>query len=500
MTDHRQYEEFARQGFRRIPLVRTLPRETHTPLSVYRALGTGKNSCLLESVEKDGSWGRYSIIGLPARTVLEVRDGNLRVLDADGAVQETLSAVDPFAAVEEFRQRMNAPSIAELPAFYGGLVGYFAYDALRYVEPRLAASAPAAHPLQTPDVLLVVVEEAAVLDAVEENLKLVVHADPREENAWQRARQRLDALEEQLRRPLPEEAPLEMHFAASDHAIEEEAVCTSGYETYVAGVEKVREYILAGDVMQVVPSRRMSLPFAAAPFDFYRALRELNPSPYMYFLDFGEFYVIGSSPEILVRLRGEQLSTRPIAGTRRRGHDPAEDLAMERELLSDPKELAEHLMLIDLGRNDLGRVAQIGSVRATEKMAVERYSHVMHIVSTVTGGIREGLGAVDALRATLPAGTLSGAPKIRAMEIIDELEPVRRSMYGGAVGYLSLHGNMDMAVAIRTVLLRDQTLYIQAGGGIVADSDPDLEWKETCNKARVMLRAAAVARKVETRT
>ncbi len=479
------------------PVVRELPVGAHTPLSVYQCLAQGPGSCLLESVEGGQRWARYSIIGLPVKTVITVDGGRLTVR-RNGAVTEERSWEDPLVGLRALcaRYRYQAATVSELPVFHGGLAGYFAYDILRYAEPRLADTAPPANPLGTPDIALMLVEELAVIDRETRTLKLIVHINPQEEGAEARAEVRLAEMAEHLAQPPLERPPLDL-AAADAAAIESEAECGFGRPRYEEAVERIREYILAGDVMQVVPSRRLSLPFTAEPLDFYRALRALNPSPYMYFLNFGDFHIVGSSPEILARLREREVTTRPIAGTRRRGRDAAEDKALEQELLADPKEIAEHLMLIDLGRNDVGRIAEVGSVRLLERMVVERYSHVMHIVSTVTGRLSPGLDAFDVLRATLPAGTLSGAPKIRAMEIIDELEPVRRSMYGGAVGYISWSGDMDTAVAIRTVVIRDGTLYVQAGGGIVADSKPALEWEETCSKARAMLRAAAMVRSME---
>jgi anthranilate synthase component 1 len=380
------------------------------------------------------------------------------------------------------------PSIGTgLPRFIGGLVGYFGYDTIRYIEPRLA-ECPNPDPLQTPDILLMVSEDMVVFDNLSGKLFIITLVDPAGEQAYAEAQRRLDAWVERLRtgRPVYRRNP-------TAHVVgEQDFVSSFSQEGYEAAVRRIKEYIVAGDCMQVVPSQRMSIPFQAAPLDLYRALRSLNPSPYMYFLNLGDFHIVGSSPEILARLEDGLVTVRPIAGTRPRGATEAEDRALEAELLSDPKELAEHLMLIDLGRNDVGRVSEIGTIKLTDKMIVERYSHVMHIVSNVTGRLRSGLTAIDVLRATFPAGTLSGAPKIRAMEIIDELEPVKRGIYAGAVGYLSWSGNMDMAIAIRTAVIKDGTLHIQAGGGIVADSVPSREWEETLNKRRAMFRAVAM--------
>ncbi|MBT4518833.1 MAG: anthranilate synthase component I, partial [Halieaceae bacterium] len=403
---------------------------------------------------------------------------------------ESAEVDDPLAFTEAFQQRYRTAPQADLPVFHGGLVGYFGYDTVRYVEPRLQASTPPDE-LGTPDILLMVSEEVLVFDNLAGTIRLIVNADPTVENALETANARLRELEARLPEPMPPLPPVTLNPLGAQE-LEGQAASNFTQPEYEDVVNKVKEYVLAGDVMQVVPSRRMSLPFTAPPLNLYRALRNLNPSPYMVFLDLDDFHIVGSSPEILARVEDGLVTVRPLAGTRRRGHTEAEDAALEAELLADPKELAEHLMLIDLGRNDIGRIADIGSVTLTDKMEVERYSHVMHIVSNVTGALTAGKSAIDVLRATLPAGTLSGAPKIRAMEIIDEMEPVKRGIYGGAVGYISWAGDMDTAIAIRTAVIKDGKLYIQAGGGIVADSIPALEWKETMNKARVMFRAASM--------
>jgi anthranilate synthase component 1 len=374
--------------------------------------------------------------------------------------------------------------------FHGGLVGFFAYDVVRYVEPRLAASCPRDE-LGTPDILLMLSDEVLVFDNLAGTAHLVVNADPAQEGAWEAATARLQQMLATLAAPVEPLAPVSL-AGADGSALEAQARSSLSREAFEAAVNSIKEYVLAGDVMQVVPSQRMSVPFSAPPLNLYRALRNLNPSPYLYFLDLEDFHVVGSSPEILVRAEAGKVTVRPIAGTRRRGSSEAEDRALEEELLADPKEIAEHLMLIDLGRNDVGRIADTGTVRLTENMVIERYSHVMHIVSNVEGQLRDGLSAMDALRAALPAGTLSGAPKIRAMEIIDELEPVKRGVYGGAVGYLSWAGDMDTAIAIRTAVISGGELHIQVGAGVVADSVPASEWQETLDKARAVLRAAAM--------
>ena len=359
---------------------------------------------------------------------------------------------------------------------------------MRFVESRLADSAPADE-LGTPDILLMASDEVAVFDNLSGTIMLVVHVDAKEVGALEKAEARLDELEHKLAQPTPELPPMNMQ---ADGISEKDFVSSFGEQDFKAAVNKIKDYVMAGDVMQVVPSQRLSAPFDASPINLYRALRRLNPSPYMYFLDLADFHIVGSSPEVLARLEDGLVTVRPIAGTRKRGETPEEDQAMEDEMLADPKEIAEHLMLIDLGRNDVGRISKTGTVKLTEKMRVERYSHVMHITSNVVGEVVDGMGALEVLKATLPAGTLSGAPKIRAMEIIDELEPVKRGIYGGAVGYIGWNGTMDTAIAIRTAVIKDGMLHVQAGAGVVADSVPELEWKETNNKARALMRAAAM--------
>jgi len=483
------FAALAAQDYNRIPVSREVLADLETPLSAYRKLAEGPYSFFFESVQGGEKWGRYSIIGLPCRTLLKAFGTRVEVW-VDGELSESETVADPLAFAEAFQHRYRTAPRPDLPVFHGGLVGYFGYDTVRYVEPRLLAGTPPDR-LGTPDILLMVSEEVLVFDNLSGTIRLVVNADPGRENALDHARARLGELIERLRAPVP---PLpDVNLAAADSAaLEQSAESDFTQAQYEASVDKIKEYVLAGDVMQVVPSQRMSIPFEAPPLNLYRALRNLNPSPYMYFLDMEDFHIVGSSPEILARLEKGVVTVRPIAGTRRRGHTEAEDRAMEEELLADPKEIAEHLMLIDLGRNDVGRIAATGSVLLTDRMTVERYSHVMHIVSNVTGTLQAGKSAFDVLRATLPAGTLSGAPKIRAMEIIDELEPVKRGIYGGAVGYISWAGDMDTAIAIRTAVIKDGRLYVQAGGGVVADSVPKLEGKETHNKARAMFRAASM--------
>ncbi len=485
MTEQ-EFFDLARQGYNRIPLVAELPGDLETPLSVYLKLGAAPYSYLLESVVGGERFGRYSFIGLPARTVLRVR-GHLLFVEVDGKQVEEHTLPDPLAFIAEFQARYKAAPVAGLPRFTGGLAGYFGYDTIRYIEKRLT---PENNPellakddaLHTPDILLMLTEELAVFDNLAGKLYLITHADPMQTDAYSKGHLRLAALTEQLKTPvsLPSETPI----------AEAEPESEFGEAEFKAVVQKAKDYIAAGDIMQVVLSQRMSRPFAASPLSLYRALRSLNPSPYMFYYDLGGFHVVGSSPEILVRLEGDEVTLRPIAGTRPRGLTREDDERLAAELLADPKECAEHLQLLDLGRNDTSRVAVTGSVRVTEHMQIERYSHVMHIVSNVEGKLKPGLTALDVLRASFPAGTVSGAPKVRAMEIIDELEPSKRGIYAGAVGYLAFNGDMDLAIAIRTAVVKDGMLYAQAGAGIVADSVPDNEWMETLNKARAVIRAA----------
>ena len=484
-----EFAALAAQGYNRIAVSTEVLADLETPITAYRKLAQGPYSYFFESVQGGEKWGRYSIIGLPCHTMLKVYGHRAEIWDG-GEITERLEVEDPLAYAESFRQRYRTAPREDLPVFHGGLVGYFGYDTVRYVEPRLAESVPPDQ-MGTPDILLMVSDEVLVFDNLSGTIRLVVNVDPARDDALEKGLDHLDRLVARL--PQPMEPLPDVSLAAADSAeLEAEAESDFTRQDYEEAVEKVKEYVLAGDVMQVVPSQRMSIPFDAPPLNLYRALRNLNPSPYMYYLDLDDFHIVGSSPEILARLEHGVVTVRPIAGTRRRGHTEEEDNAFEAELLADPKEIAEHLMLIDLGRNDVGRIAETGSVELTDKMIVERYSHVMHIVSNVTGKLKPGRTAIDVLRATLPAGTLSGAPKIRAMEIIDELEPVKRGVYGGAVGYISWAGDMDTAIAIRTAVIKEGRLYVQAGGGVVADSVPRLEWKETHNKARAMFRAAAM--------
>ncbi|MEX0730489.1 MAG: anthranilate synthase component I [Aquisalimonadaceae bacterium] len=485
------FQALADQGHNRIPVIREVLADLDTPLSTYLKLADGPYSFLLESVQGGEKWGRYSIIGLPARTVVRVHENHITVTDGE-VVTESLHSDDPLAWLEDFHARYDVPSPPghpHLPRFIGGLAGYFGYDTIRYIEPRLAARKPV-DDIGVPDILLMVADEVLVFDNLGGRLYLVVHADPTVEGAFDQAQLRLDALVSRLRAGGGVDK-LPGHAA---RAVEEQDfTCNFTQGAFEAMVGRIKQYIIDGDAMQVVPSQRMTADYRAAPLDLYRALRCTNPSPYMYFLNLGDFHIAGSSPEILVRVEDGEVTLRPLAGTRKRGATEAEDLALEKELLADPKEIAEHVMLIDLGRNDVGRVSETGSVRVTDQMAIERYSHVMHIVSNVTGRLREEFSPLDVLRATFPAGTLSGAPKIRAMEIIDDVEPTRRGVYSGAIGYWSWSGNMDTAIAIRTAVIKDGLVHVQAGAGVVHDSVPASEWEETLNKARAIVRAVAMA-------
>jgi len=480
-----EFHVLATKGYTHIPVVLETFADLDTPLSVYLKLANEPYSYLLESVQGGERFGRYSVIGLPARSRIEVRGNDVSVIDA--SARQVFQSEDPLAFVQSYLARFRAAPYPGLPRFCGGLAGYFAYDTVRYIERRLASERAHRLPdtLDTPDILLLVSEELAVVDNLSGKLYLIVYGETAQEGAYSSARKRLKELLGSLREPLriPLEAPCESGAPVSEFAEAD----------FISAVERAKRYIFDGDIMQVVLSQRTSKPYGASPLALYRALRSLNPSPYMFYYHLGSFYVVGASPEILVRLEGETVTVRPIAGTRPRGKTLGEDAALATDLLADPKERAEHVMLMDLGRNDVGRVAQIGTVKVTENMRIEHYSHVMHIVSNVEGRLKPGLNAMDVLRATFPAGTVSGAPKVRAMEIIDELEVSKRGIYAGAVGYLGFNGDMDLAIAIRTGVIKDGKLHVQAGAGIVADSVPQSEWVETQNKARALLRAAEIA-------
>ena len=491
MITESEFQALARQGYNRIPLMVQAFADLETPLSLYLKLAYsqdgGKHTFLLESVVGGERFGRYSFIGLPARTLVRASgfgDQAVTEVVTDGVVVERATG-NPLDFIAAYQQRFKVALEPGLPRFCGGLAGYFGYDTVRHIEKKLIHSCPP-DTLGCPDILLLQCEELAVIDNLSGKLSLIVYADPAQPQAYAKASERLQVLRQRLdapvKAPVPQPsacAPQHREFAKAD---------------YIAAVERAKDLIAAGDFMQVQVGQRISKPFAESPLSLYRALRTLNPSPYMYYYHFGDFHVVGASPEILVRQEqtpeGQKVTIRPLAGTRPRGATPELDKAAEQELIHDPKERAEHVMLIDLARNDIGRIAKTGSVKVTEAFVVERYSHVMHIVSNVEGLLLDGMSAMDVLRATFPAGTLTGAPKVHAMELIDQLEPSKRGIYGGACGYLSYAGDMDVAIAIRTGIIKNNTLYVQAAAGVVADSVPELEWKETEAKARALLRAS----------
>jgi anthranilate synthase component 1 len=494
-----EFNALAAQGFNRIPLISETYADLDTPLAIYLKLAHaspqgGKYSCLLESVVGGERFGRYSFIGLPAHTIVRSRGSLIEVL-TDDRVVETHEG-DPLTFISEYQARFKVALKAGMPRFAGGLAGYFGYDLVRHIEPRLGP-APHAYPEGMgegpPDLLLLHVDELVIVDNIAGRTYLMVYADPQTPEAYSKAHNRLKELRIKLRKPVD--------IPYSHASMPTEEIRSFAKADYLKAVRQAKAYIEAGDLMQVQIGQVIAKPFSDSPVSLYRALRSLNPSPYMYYWNFGDFQVVGASPEILVRQEKvsatatidaleTEVTIRPLAGTRKRGSTPEEDAALAAELQADPKECAEHVMLIDLARNDVGRVAKTGSVKVTDTMVIERYSHVMHLVSNVTGRLAPDMTNMDVLRATFPAGTLTGAPKVRAMEMIDELEPVRRGIYGGAAGYLSYGGEMDVAIAIRTGIIKDGMLYVQAAAGIVADSDPEKEWLETEAKARAVLRAA----------
>jgi anthranilate synthase component I len=492
MITELEFKSLQSQGFNRIPLVLEAFADLETPLSLYLKLAhnhnQGKHSFLLESVVGGERFGRYSFIGLPARTVLRASGFGAEAkteVHTDGTLVETIPG-NPLDAIAAFQSRFKVALRPGLPRFCGGLAGYFGYDTVRYIEKKLEKSCPP-DTLGCPDIMLLLCEELAVIDNLSGKLYLIVYADPAKPEAYSQTKKRLRELKDQLRYSVTapvvkqsQDYPVEREFAKAD---------------YLQATERAKELIAAGDFMQVQVGQRLKKRYTESPLSLYRALRSLNPSPYMYYYHMGDFHIVGASPEILVRQEstpegGQKITIRPLAGTRPRAANPEADKATEAELLADPKERAEHVMLIDLARNDIGRIAKIGTVKVTEAFCVERYSHVMHIVSNVEGILLDGMTSMDVLKATFPAGTLTGAPKVHAMEIIDQLEPTKRGIYGGACGYLSFAGDMDVAIAIRTGIIKDGTLYVQAAAGVVADSVPELEWKETEAKARALLRAA----------
>lgn len=483
-----EFKSLANQGYNRIPLIAEAFADLETPLTLYLKLAqsqeAGKNTFLLESVVGGERFGRYSFIGLPAKTLVR-NTGKLTEVVKNGEVIETFEG-NPLEFIEQYQSRFKVALRPGMPRFCGGLAGYFGYDTVRHIEHKLAATCPPDE-LGLPDIQLMLTEELAVIDNLSGKLYLIVYADPAQPEAYSRGRQRLKDLRMMLRRSV--DAPV------TSSSVRTEAIRSFKKDDYLAAVARAKEYVMAGDLMQVQIGQRIRKPYVDSPLSLYRSLRSLNPSPYMYYYNFGDMQIVGASPEILVRNEKtpdgqRKVTLRPIAGTRTRGATPERDAELAAELLADPKEIAEHVMLIDLARNDIGRIAKTGTVQVTDRMVIEKYSHVQHIVSNVEGVLKDGMSNLDVLRATFPAGTLTGAPKVRAMEVIDELEPVKRGIYGGACGYLSFGGEMDVAIAIRTGIIKDGDLYVQAAAGIVADSVPEMEWQETENKARAVLRAA----------
>ena len=477
-----QFNALVEEGYNHIPLSREVVVDTDTPLALYLKLANTPFTYFLESVQGGEKWGRYSFIGLAAETIIKVNEYEIFV-EKNGHLQEKFVVQDPLAWIEDFQEQFKVPQLDSLPDFNGGLVGYFGYEIIRYIEPKLK-NIEKKDELNVPDILLMVSNDLLVVDNLTSKVHIITHVSP-EDGSFDDGIAKLDLIESNIKKSFEHDATQSEKIKSQDF------ISSFGKKNFVHAVEKVQKYITAGDVMQVVPSQRLSCKFNSNPVELYRQLRILNPSPYMYYLNLDDFAIVGSSPEILTRVDNNNVATiRPIAGTRSRGKTEEEDKDNEKDLLSDEKEIAEHLMLIDLGRNDLGRIAKTGTVNLTDKMFIERYSHVMHIVSNVECELKDDMSSIDVLRATFPAGTLSGAPKVRAMEIIDEVETLKRNIYSGAIGNLSWHGGMDLAIAIRTAIVKNDVLYVQAGAGIVHDSVPEMEWQETMDKAQALIRAA----------
>ena len=480
-----QYSHFNNlvdQGFNHIPLSREVVVDTDTPLALYLKLANTPFTYFLESVQGGEKWGRYSFIGLSAETIIKVKEYEVLV-EKNGHLHQQYKVDDPLAWIQNYQEQFKVPQLDHLPDFNGGLVGYFGYEIIRYIEPKLK-NIDKKDELDVPDILLMLSNDLLVVDNLTSKVHIITHVNPDKES-FEDGVGKLNSIERNIKKSNIHDSPESEKIKSKDF------VSSFGKENFVSAVEKVQKYITAGDVMQVVPSQRLSCKFKSNPVELYRQLRILNPSPYMYYLHLDDFAIVGSSPEILTRVDNDNVATiRPIAGTRSRGKTKEEDTDNEKDLLSDEKEIAEHLMLIDLGRNDLGRIAKTGTVNLTDKMFIERYSHVMHIVSNVECELKDDMSSIDVLRATFPAGTLSGAPKVRAMEIIDEVETLKRNIYSGAIGNLSWHGGMDLAIAIRTAIVKNEVLYVQAGAGIVHDSIPEMEWQETMDKAQALIRAA----------
>ena len=477
-----QFNALVEEGYNHIPLSREVVVDTDTPLALYLKLANTPFTYFLESVQGGEKWGRYSFIGLAAETIIKVNEYEIFV-EKNGYLQEKFDVQDPLAWIEDFQEQFKVPQFDSLPDFNGGLVGYFGYEIIRYIEPKLK-NIEKKDELNVPDILLMVSNDLLVVDNLTSKVHIITHVSP-EDGSFDDGIAKLDLIESNIKKSFEHDATQSEKIKSQDF------ISSFGKNNFVHAVEKVQKYITAGDVMQVVPSQRLSCKFKSNPVELYRQLRILNPSPYMYYLNLDDFAIVGSSPEILTRVDNNNVATiRPIAGTRSRGKTEEEDKDNEKDLLSDEKEIAEHLMLIDLGRNDLGRIAKTGTVNLTDKMFIERYSHVMHIVSNVECELKDDMSSIDVLRAAFPAGTLSGAPNVRAMEIIDEVETLKRNIYSGAIGNLSWHGGMDLAIAIRTAIVKNDVLYVQAGAGIVHDSVPEMEWKETMDKAQALIRAA----------
>jgi anthranilate synthase component 1 len=483
MITNTEYKNFKDADFTVLPMIREIVAPGETPLSLYSKIADQQNNFLFESVEGGDRWAQYSIIGFGCIDTIKISGKKIETV-IDG-VKDRFEAANPLKAIEEIILKNRSPNIENLPRFHGGYIGFFAYESAQYAESKIASlpSKDSKFKEHMPDIMLVKAEQLIVFDNLNDTTQIIFNANL-ENMTYEFALSKLDDIEKILTTHAETDV---QEFNQITNYFEFESNFTK--EGYCDAVNTIKNYITEGDVMQVVLAQDFSANFDKDPFDLYKAIRKLNPSPYMYFLDLDECQIVGASPEILVRLEDNEINLRPLAGTRKRGENPEEDKINEEDLLNDPKEIAEHLMLIDLGRNDVGRVSKIGSVIVTDKMTIEKYSHVMHIVSNVMGKIASGLSYFDVLKASLPAGTLSGAPKIRAMEIINELEPSSRGIYGGAIGYIGWNGNMDTAIAIRTAVIKDKTIHVGAGAGVVADSVPENEWLECRQKSKVFMDA-----------
>ncbi len=483
--DKKDFLNFVSEGYQRIPIYKTLDNTQLDPIDVYEKISHDRYSYLFESIEGGKKWSRYTIIGLPTQDYIELINGKLYLNESNKITE--VDTNNPIKWIQNYNENLKTYSDANLPEFQGGLVGYFGFDTVKLFEPNIKTSQQE-DLLKTPDIKLIISKELLIFDKLKNKIHVIVICDQSIEN-YHHSILKIDGIIESIENRQTDDVNVPNIRAENRTSNSSKLTYHFSKEEFINSVRIAKKYITEGDVMQVVLSQRISVGFKQNPISFYRELRELNPSPYMYYLNFGDFYIIGSSPEILVRLENNIVTVRPIAGTRPRGISPNDDLQLEKDLVNDPKEIAEHLMLIDLGRNDVGRVSEIGSVKLTDKMIIEKYSHVMHMVSNVIGKLSKNAGIIDVLKASFPAGTVSGAPKIRATEIIYELEPLKRGIYAGAVGYLGWNGNMDTAIAIRTCVIKDNKLHIQCGAGIVYDSVPELEWEETINKGKAIIQA-----------